>query len=137
MKDPTLELSALRERIAQLENAYTALASQLDELRAALAAPKRHSMRDSRRCPACGGQALLHIPRTTQVGHESIAQLGLYHEWKVWSGAVARGAMETFACRTCGIVELHVTQLDDVKIDGDRVRAVDPEPEPPHDGPFR
>ena len=130
------ELTALRARVAQLEEAHAALAHELDELRAQLTAPRRSSMRDARRCRACGGQAFLHVPNTTQIGHPITVPFGLAYDLR-FSGWRVTGAMETIVCRTCGIVELHVKTPSDVEPDGDLVRAIDPEPEPPHDGPFR
>jgi hypothetical protein len=130
------ELTALRARVAQLEDAHAALASELDRLRALLTAPERSSMRDARRCRACGGRTILHVPGTTQVGEVTTTPFGLSY-YLAFTGWRVTGAMETFACRTCGIVEFHVKSPDDVKPDGNLVRAIDPEPEPPRDGPFR
>jgi hypothetical protein len=133
------ELTDLRERVARLEAANTDLAAQLAALRDAVERARiggYRSIRDSRRCPACGGGAFLHVPRATQVSHTRIVPLGITHEWK-WTGAIAHGALESFTCRRCGLVELHVTDFSDVQVDGQSVIALDPEPDPPRDGPFR
>jgi rubredoxin len=126
------ELAALRERVVQLE-------AQLGELRASIersAAGGFRSIRDSRRCPACGNQTFLHVPSATQLTDSGAVPLGLHHVLK-WRGPVVTGVMESFTCRACGLVELHVIDAREVEIDGKTVRAVDGDGEPPSDGPFR
>jgi hypothetical protein len=131
------ELIALRERVARLEDANAALMRQLDELRAlADSLPRRRSIRDSRRCPACDGRVFLHVPRATQATDSGAVDFGLTHELR-WTGTVVRGAMATFTCCECGLVEFHAGNLEDVKIDGKTVIAIEPEPDPPRNGPFR
>lgn len=131
------ELIALRERVARLEDANTVLMRQLDDLRAlASSLPRRRSIRDARRCPACDGRAFLHVTRATQATDSGAIDFGLTHESK-WTGIVARGVMETFTCRACGLVEFHARHLEDVQIDGETVIEIEPESDPPRSGPFR
>ena len=126
------DLTALRVRVAQLEAQVAELRDLVDRAHAG----GFRSIRDSRRCPACGGGAFLHVPEMTQVTEVGVAPLGISHQLK-WTGAIARGVMESFTCRACGLVELHVVAPGEVEIDGKRVLAVDPEPDPPRDGPYR
>jgi hypothetical protein len=133
------DLTALSDRVARLEAANAALARQLDQLRDLV--DRAHaggfrSIRDSRRCPACGGGAFLHVPHATQVSEIGVVPLGIHHVTR-WTGSVAHGAMESFTCRHCGLVELHVVAPGEVTVDGKHILAVDPEPPPPADGPFR
>jgi hypothetical protein len=135
MDDPT----ALAERVARLEAANATLARQLEELRDLV--DRAHaggfrSIRDSRRCPACGGGAFLHVPKVTQASDIGVVPLGIHHVTR-WTGTTAHGTMESFTCRQCGLVELHVIAPSEVNVDGVHVLAVDPEPPPPAAGPFR
>jgi len=130
--DPDERFALLEQRCAALEQQVTTLREELAHARVG----GFRSIRDSRTCPACGGRAIVHVRQATQAAHASVMPLGIAHDWK-WTGPVARGVMESFACRGCGIVELHVVDFSDLAIDGTKIVAVDPEPEPPHAGPFR
>lgn len=126
------DVTALRDRVARLEAQLAELRDLVDRSHAG----GFRSIRDTRRCPACGGGAFLHAPRTTQASHTQVVPFGIAHHWK-WTGAVASGVMEVFACRHCGLVEWHVIAPADVEPDGVNVLAVEPESDPPRDGPFR
>ena len=127
-------------RLAALEAANRELAQQVVELRELLAASRPggfRSIRDSRRCPACGSGSLLHVRRAQETGVGQPVELALTHERSVWKGTITHGPMESFACRRCGLVEWHVIDFADVVADGDNVVAIEAEPEPPRSGPFR
>lgn len=126
------ELIALRERVAALESQLR----ELHELVAQSRAGGFRSMRDSRRCPACGGGALVHVRRASQASDAGVVPLGIVHVSR-WTGVVAHGPLESLTCRACGLVELHVIDFTGVEADGKHVVAIDPEADPPRDGPFR
>ncbi len=131
----------LLDRIAKLEALNAELVRQIAELRIAI--DRRgtgfHSMRDTRRCPACGSGSLLHVRRAQEAAysHRGLMDKGIAHGFSAWTGSKSFGPMESFSCRSCGLVEYHVLDFRDVKIDGQQIVAIEPEPEPPSDGPFR
>ncbi len=129
----------LEERLATLEHRCATLEEQVLALSAELARARVggfRAIRDARTCPACSGRMFVHARQATQATHTSVIPLGITHEWK-WTGPIAHGVMEAFACRGCGLVELHVVDFADVVVDGVKVVAVDPEPDGPREGPFR
>lgn len=128
----TARLAALEARHAQLEQIIAELRLELDARKTGF-----RSMRDSRRCPACNGEALLHVRRaSTSTGAEAV-ELALAYDISMWTGAKSRGPVEAFVCRTCGLVELHALDVENVPVDGTRIIAIEPESEPPSTGPFR
>lgn len=124
---------ALLARLETLEAAVAELRAQL-----AAAPPGRmRAMRDTRRCPACGGGALLHFRNVREtVDGGDLAALGLTHE-EGWLSYKPRAPLEAFACRACNLVEWHVIEFENVVSDGETIIAIDPEPAPPKTGPFR
>jgi hypothetical protein len=130
----------LRARVRALEDTLLATQARLDHLLADLSRTRAggfRAMRDARQCPACGGRALFHVRRLREASHDGrLDLLGLSHEER-WLGNTTRAPLEAMACRTCHLVELHAVNFDGLVADGDRVVALDPEPEPPTGGPFR
>ena len=130
----------LHARVRALEDALTTTQARLDNLLADLARTRVggfRAMRDSHQCPACGGRALLHVRKLREFARAGqLDALGLTHEER-WTGTRVRAPLEAYACRTCFLVELHAADLDHVTIDGERIVALDPEPDVPPDGPFR
>lgn len=127
------EIEELRARMVALEE-------QLRDLRVELAtslAGRFRSMRESRRCPACGGERLFHITQAQEkTDHGSATPLAIHHERGFWKGAAQRSPIEYFVCRSCMLVESHAINLDGVTADGDYVIAIEPEPSPT-EGPYR
>lgn len=131
---------ALTRRLDALEAENRALAQQIVELREQLAGARPGgfaSIRDSRRCPACGAGSLLHVRHVHETGPGTPVAAGLTHERSIWKGTIAHGALEAFACRGCGLVEYHVVDFAGVVADGKDVVAIEPEPQAPRGGPFR
>jgi hypothetical protein len=128
--DLTARLAALEARHAQLENTIAELRLELDTRKAGF-----RSMRDSRRCPACSTQALLHVRRASAMTAGMEGELALLYDVK-WTSIKAHGPLEAFVCRRCGLVELHALDIDNVPVDGTKIIAIEPE-EPPTAGPFR
>ena len=93
-------------------------------------------MHDAGACPACGGRALLHVRRAREGAYMGLMDFAIAHE-ESWTGIKPQGRLESFTCRACGLVELHVIDPAEVEVDGDRVVAVEPDGEPPRGGPFR
>ncbi len=128
-------------RILKLEREVAALSQQLAEVTQQLATMRAggfRSIRDSRRCPACGSGALLHVRRAKEVGLKGATDFSIAHHYSTfWGTTSPRGALEAFACRHCGIVEWHVIDLAEIPVDGTDIVSIDPEPEPPKSGPFR
>lgn len=130
MDDLTRRLAALELRHAQLEHTVAELRLELDTRKAGF-----RSMRDSRRCPACSSQALLHVRSASAMIGGIVGELALGYEI-AWTSTKSHGPLEAFVCRRCSLVELHAVGVDDVPVDGTKIIAIEPE-EPPTGGPFR
>ncbi|CAN5761742.1 hypothetical protein BH11MYX3_BH11MYX3_44460 [soil metagenome] len=126
------EIDELRERMTSLENLVRDL--QLELTRASVGGFR--SMRDTRRCPACGGQHLFHITEALELSDGQSKPLAVHH-YKAFWGARSRGPIEYFICRSCLLVESHARDLDGIDADGTAVIAIDPDGDVPVDGPFR
>jgi hypothetical protein len=97
--------------------------------------PRFGSMRDTQRCPACGGGALIHFRRieeATQPYGNNHIEFGLGRRIS-WNNTKARAPLEAFACRACGLVEWHALNVDDVTAD-ETIVFIEPAP---GSGPFR
>lgn len=128
------EIDELRARMAALEDLVRDLRVEL----ATSLSGRFRSMRDSRRCPACGGEHLLHFPDAREKVDTGITRpLAVHHERGFWSGGKEHGPIEHFVCRTCLLLESHVINLEGIEPDGKYVIAIDPDPSRPPDGPFR
>ena len=131
MTDP-----ADRERITMLEAALADLRQELEQLRTT----RSRSMRETLCCPVCGNTKILHFPRIKDVAHNSMVDLALQKEFSgFWGLTRSAGALETYACRNCRLVEWHVVSLDDVQVDGTTVIELDGAAEPGAQdaGPYR
>ena len=87
---------ALLERIAKLEAMNEHLLQRVVELGIEVQRTRTggfRSMRDSRRCPACGEGALVHVRRVTQVGGRGLIDLGLVHSYSGWTGVKPHGSL--------------------------------------------
>jgi len=119
----------LLARIARLEATVGELRHQLT-----FANPAGfRAMRDSRRCPACDSGSLLHIRRIEDAMRQPLA----LHHMATWAGAATHAPLEAFVCRTCRLVEWHAIELVGVEPDGDTVVEIEPEDDPPTEGPYR
>jgi hypothetical protein len=126
------EIDELRARMTSLETLVRDLHLELS--RAAVGGFR--SMRDTRRCPACGGQQLFHIPEALELTHGGSTPLAVHH-YKAFWGPRSQGPIEYFICRRCLLVETHAKDLDGIVADGRTVIAIDPEGDVPSDGLFR
>jgi hypothetical protein len=121
-------------RIAALETAVSELRQELDLLRKG----RTRSMRETYRCPACGGAKILHFTRIKELSHGGMIDLALQKQWSTWWGVKLSAApLEAFVCRNCRLVEWHAISVDEVEPDGNEVveldgnahgRAMDPGP---------
>src|SRR5215471_11539425 len=102
----------MNDKLIALEAAVAELRRELAELRRA---PHR-TMRDTHRCPACGGTPVLRFKHIKDVGYGELFDLSLQKKQTFWrmSGS---GALEVYACRACRLVEWHASSLDDVVLD--------------------
>jgi hypothetical protein len=128
--DLTARLAALETRHAQLEHTIAQLRLELGMRKAGF-----RSMRDSRRCPACSNEALLHVRRASAMTGGVVGELALAYDI-AWTSTHAHGPLEAFVCRRCSLVELHALDIEHVPVDGAKIIAIEPE-EPPTGGPFR
>ena len=116
-----------------------ALQARIDRLEATVAELRRlislanptgfRAMRDARRCPACDSGSLLHIRRLEEV-------MRLHHA-VTWAGAASHAPLEVFVCRTCRLVEWHAIELVGIEPDGETIVEIEPEDDPPTEGPYR
>ena len=128
------------QRIQKLESAIAALTRQLVTVQEQLATTRGsgfRSMRDARRCPACGAGALLHVRRAKEMSHRGPTDFSLAHDVSFWGNITHKGALEAYACCQCGIVEWHALDIAEIPIDGTNIVAIEAEGEPPAAGPFR
>ncbi len=129
------------KRMQTLEGAVAALSQQLAAVQEQLAATRVsgfRSMRDSRRCPACGSGALLHVRRAKEAGDSNgLTDFSLAHGHTFWGTLQHKGTLEAFACRGCGIVEWRVIDVTEIIADGTNIVEIEPEGDPPASGPFR
>ena len=123
----------LEARLAALELALrdlrpdriAALELEVGELRAALAAERTQirTMRQTLRCPSCGGRRILHVRRID----EASATLGFTNALSLtktslsWGGVEAGEPLQVFACRACGLVEWYAPKLASIEVDGDTI----------------
>lgn len=105
------ELAALRATVAELRR-------EIAELRQ----PQRGSMRQSGRCPSCGGGALIKFRRVEAPG--SGGELSLQKVRGSWGTLKPAGLLEAYACRACKLVEWNAESLDDIAVGGDDVTDV-------------
>ena len=131
----------LRARVRALEEALTTTQARLDNLLAdswrapAPAASGRCATRgNARRAAAAPCSTSAPSARSRRRG--SPVPVGLAHEER-WTGATPRAPLEAFACRACKLVELHAIDFDRIVIDGERIVAIEPEPDAPSGGPYR
>jgi len=133
----------LLDRIAKLEAMNEVLLQRIAELGSEIQRTRTggfRSMRDARRCPACGEGSLVHVRRVQEsgAGRSGLTDFALAHSYSRWTATTKPfGPMESFACRSCGLVEYHVIDWKDVPIDGQGIVAIEPDGEPPKAGPFR
>lgn len=132
---------ALLDRLAKLEAMNEQLLQRVVELGIEVQRTRTggfRSMRDARRCPACGGGSIVHVRRAQAPAASGVIEAGLTYTHSRWSGVTRpRGNLETFACRSCGLIETHVIEWREVNVNGIDVIAIDPDGEPPDGGPFR
>ena len=130
----------LLDRIAKLEAMNEQLLQRVVELGIEVQRTRTggfRSMRDARRCPACGEGSLVHVRRAQEGTRGGLLDFALAHSYSKWSGTQTFGPMESFACRSCGLVEFHVVEFEGITTDGEVIVAIEPDGEPPSGGPFR
>ncbi len=109
-------------RIAALETALIELREEVELLREG----RTRLMRETHRCPACGGTKILHFTRIREIAHSGMVDLALQKFWSKWMGVKkTAAALEAFVCRNCRLVEWHAISLDDVQPDGSDVVELD------------
>jgi hypothetical protein len=126
-------------RIEVLEAAVAELREQLHAL--TQRDSRIRSMRQTHRCPACGGTKLLHFRSIKELGHMGLVDLVLQKEYSPWRGRLktTAGAVEAFACRNCRLIEWGAISLDDIVLDDKEVVEIDGDAEQPpaEPGPYR
>jgi hypothetical protein len=95
-------------------------------------------MRDTHRCPTCGGTRVLHFRRIGEVAGDRMIDFALQKDYSAfWGMKLSAGVLEAFACRACRLVEWHAISLDDVVPDGEQVVELPAEPPVPPASPYR
>jgi hypothetical protein len=122
----------MNDKLIALEAAVAELRRELDELRRT----RHRTMRDTHRCPACGGTPVLRFQRVKDVGYGELHDLSLHKERSFWRNVVTGGVLEAYACRACRLVEWHASSLDDVEL-GEDVTELFAEDPPREIGPYR
>jgi predicted nucleic-acid-binding Zn-ribbon protein len=87
-------------------------------------------MKQSRRCPKCGGEHLLHVLRAlNSQKYNATSVIGLAMRGTALAGAVLGlepGALEAMVCKGCGFLELYVREPDAIVADGQTVVELSP-----------
>ena len=117
-------------RIAALEKEVALLRAELEALRAG----RPPTLRSSGRCPACGGDKAVHVPRVMEEAYGSPKPLALTGDER-WSGRKPIAPFEVYACAACGFVEWYVSSFEGVEVDGKTV--IDASATIPEGGPYR
>jgi hypothetical protein len=121
-------------RITALEARLAELMDEVDRLRAG----RSRSMRETYRCPCCGGTKILHFKNVKDIGQRGLYDLALQKRHSVWSGVKeVGGVLQAFACRNCRLVEWHAATLVDVTPDGHDIVELDGSEPPPPGTPYR
>jgi len=123
------------DRIAALEAAVDDLRREVDRLKRT----RGRSMRETHRCPACGGGRVLRFREIKDLAHAGTVDLSLQKEYSSWWGLRrSSGHLEAYACRACRLVEWHAATLDDIEVDGEIVVELVAEDAPvPETAPYR
>jgi len=116
-------------RLAALEKEVTLLRAEVDALRAGRAP----TLRSSGRCPACGGDRAVHVPKVMEEAYGAPKPLALTGKTR-WSGRDPIGAFEVYACTACGFVEWYVSSFERVEVDGKTILDASAN-DPPEGGP--
>jgi hypothetical protein len=106
-------------RIAQLEAMVAELRAEVERARQG----RRESMRRTQRCPACGEQRILYVPKVREHAHSipQPFQLGLHGGF--WSGPQGGAQLEAYACEACGLVEWYLAEP--LEVDGKNVKRLE------------
>jgi hypothetical protein len=110
----------LNERISQLEKTVEALRVELAVSRAAPPA----TMRQGRRCPACGDALILHVERIDVGDAYGPVALALVRA-RQWSSA-SLAPLELYACGVCGLVEWYVRTYEGLPRPHPNVTVLEP-----------
>lgn len=119
----------------EIEARFAALEQAVAELHARLDHVPRGSMQQTLRCPACGGDRILHVRRVLEATRTESMPLSLGSKFNSWRGHQPGDPLELFVCRGCGLVEWHATGLDKLEVDG--VNVVELTREKPAGEPYR
>src|SRR5450432_2835889 len=99
-------------RIAALEAALHEVRGKLqvalDDVHRELATaqrPRLGSMKQTRRCPACGGGRILYFRRIKERSRYALVDLALQYQLDGSRFKLIAGVMEAYACRACRLVE--------------------------------
>jgi hypothetical protein len=115
----------LAARLGALEEELQAVKARLE----AESDRRRGLMRDSRRCPACGGQKIFHVKKIEDGATQTLSA-AFKNAWR----ATRLGRIELFICAGCGHAELQVD--DPAQIEGKENVELLPPP-PGGRGPYR
>ena len=133
-------------RVAQLEAALAdlrhGLEAQVSHLRDEvdrLRAQRRHTMRQTHSCPACGAKRILHFTKIADMGKYGPVPMSLHKEFsQLWGTRAVIGQLEAFACTSCELVEWPALSLGDGTPDGDPILELVASDDPaPDSDPYR
>lgn len=96
--------------------------------------PDRTTMKELRRCPACGCAKLLHTDRVL-ADVELSMPLAISNVQRPSGRLRTQGRLEAHACTKCGLVEWHALELEPSILDNPHVKLIEP-PDAP-EGPYR
>jgi hypothetical protein len=127
----------LKRQLRTLEDQVSFLTKQLEALASEVEGRRQEadgSMRNQLRCPACRCRKILHAKEILDRSDGTTKrQLSVTSEG-FWSPK-ARGIFECHICTACGLVEWHVVDPSEIKIDDERFEIREVGDQGP--GPYR
>lgn len=131
MTERDQETMLLREQLDHVRNELRTMQAHLDT------ALRRTSpsLRESLRCPACGGTTILHAPEVLDRAEGGAREPMAIAQPSVWRSRTV-GLLELYFCKRCGRAEWYVKDHAELEADGKSIREIDGS-RGPGDGGYR
>lgn len=120
MTDKKSDVEVLQETVASLLDEVGSLRVKLDS------ASRRvnTSLRESLRCPGCGGTTILHAPQVLDRADGGARAAMALTQPSMWRSATV-GELEVYFCKRCGLAEWYVKDPTKIRADGEQIRELD------------
>ncbi len=131
MTERDREFELMREQLDRMQGELQTMQGHLDT------ALRRTSpsLRESLRCPACGGTTILHAPEVLDRAEGGAREPLAIAQPSVWRSRTV-GLLELYFCKRCGRAEWYVKDHAELQADGKTIREIDGS-RGPGDGGYR